>query len=406
MSTNVLSTYRLHQAFGPVRIVEELADNQLLIERENGRKSEIDISELVPVEHVKPESDELWYVLPDQSPEENGWQLLHRVTDEFVKVVRAVSKVGANDFKLLALTEETEKPVVVLASRLVRVGDWVAYLETRTPLVDKIEPAPEPRPRQTHQGTWLHCMNCRNFIRWDWTLAQVGPQTTDVMGRYSSMKGCAACPAPDTTIGADMYRTDRCVTNSLAKLFDENVLMPKRGAKGWVWDNRAGRSVSLASLEYTAMAERAEWCPYFAPWRGKKQDQPWRQAKRLKNRELAAMRKKEANEMIDIVIKKEVKNRQLVLTRIIQHGKKELARQEMELGAVTTAYANLRGLLAALRAAEALAGKNTWAKFKLKGIDKTTLAMVKEEVRIPVALQELAEEVVPLYQKLRERLVA
>ncbi len=406
MTNATMSTYRLHQNFGPVHIVETGRDGKVLVERENGRQSEIDISELMPVEHVKPESNELWYVLPDQSPEENGWQLMHRATDEFVKVVRAVSKVGANDFKLLALTEETGKPVVVMASKLVRVSDWTPYLETRTPLVAKTEPAPEPRPKKVYNGTWLNCLNCRNFISWDWQLAQVGPQTSEVMGAYSSMKGCAACPPPDTRLGVGIYKTDRCVTSSLAKLFEQNILSMSRNSKNWVWDNRAGRSVSLASLEYTAMAERAEWCPYFAPWRGKKQDQPWRQAKRLKNRELAAMRKKEANEMIDIVIKKEVKNRQLVLTRIIQHGKKELARQEMELGAVTTAYANLRGLLAALRAAEALAGKNPWAKFKLKGIDKTTLAMVKEEVRIPVALQELAEEVVPLYQKLRERLVA
>ncbi|AOQ24675.1 hypothetical protein MTAT_20200 [Moorella thermoacetica] len=400
-----LSTFALHQAFGPVHIVEELGDNRFLIERENGRQSEIDLSELVPVENIKPESDELWYVLPDQSTEENGWQLMHRVTDEFVRVVRGLSRLGS-DFKLLAITEESNKPVVVLASRLVRVGDWVAYLETRTPLIKKEEPAPGPRDKVTHQGTWLSCLNCRNYIKWDWALAQVGPQTTDVMGRYSSMKGCAAYPAPDTTMGADMYRTERCVTNSLAKLFDENVLVPKRGAKGWVWDNRAGRSVPLAQLEYQAMAERAEWCPYFTPWRGTKMDQPWRQAKRLKNRELAIARKQEVNEMISIVIKREIKNRQLVITRVIRYGKKELARQEMELGAVTMAYANLRGLLAALRAVEALAEKNPWAKFKLMGVDKTALAMVKGERKTPVALRELAEEVVPLYKRLKEKLVA
>lgn len=191
----------------------------------------------------------------------------------------------------------------------------------------KVIPAdlPQQMPRQKPTGTWISCLNCRSHVFPDWALLPPGAVTTDTVvrrravrrtlerkdgstitvndvvrvsvkvrniGGYTSFHGCLSSPPPsweDTLGGNDIYLLPRCCTNMLARKVQEGILAPMRG-RPFMWDVRAGISVSRSWLEYEAMAERAEYCLYFAPWKGSKMDQPWRKTLPKRRAEAKAIR--------------------------------------------------------------------------------------------------------------------
>lgn len=183
---------------------------------------------------------------------------------------------------------------------------------------------PPRKLRREPSGTWLSCLNCRNHVFPDWALMPVGAQMTDtirkpwrrrrvfeengrlgwaeysltvwtdvrVVGSYVSLHGCLAAPPPSweaTRSGRGIYLLPRCCTNAVAWQVERGILVPLRG-RPFMWDNRRGISVSRSWVEYEAMMERAEWCEYFAPWRGSKMDQPWRATLPARRAELKALR--------------------------------------------------------------------------------------------------------------------